>query len=378
ILVPFIIFVATPEAATITARIEATHAKMTKASVMVSDGLTNVIPTKIKFSPGICTLEMPNLQIVEVKPNAIRFYDELLNQVATLNNKKPAKVPDSASKVAIVQQEPIAWLVDSAQKKAFFAEMKQDKRWQVRGSLLILLDPKRKTLSEVHFDNSYRVTEIKLRMNDRPVYDWKYLYASEGSIPSIPATASAVKGLNPRPSIPPKTDGPTVLYSQKVWRFLSRMDGKKISQSTEEGTYSLSFGKGKISESGPNGSWSLADRSLVINPKSGSSKTYKGGADKALDLLKSRNMYASPIARYVLNRKIPFLDMFDRTDEVKLVNGIGNIDGKNLSVISMKRAGIRIRMYADPQSGEVDMISSDAQDSKGNFVSGTRLKIKYQ
>ena len=103
-----------------------------------------------------------------------------------------------------------------------------------------------------------------------------------------------------------------------------------------------------------------------------------GGADKFLDALRSQGIYASPIARYVLNRKIPFLDMFDRTSEVKLIDGMGKIDGKSLSVLSMKRSGIRIRMYVDPKSGDLAMVSSDSQDSNGHTVSGSRLKISYQ
>ena len=377
-LVPFIVLVATPESVTIAGRIEAAHAKMVKAAVLVSDGLSNAVPTKIKITPGVCVLQMPNQQIVEVKANEIRFYDEIFNQVASLKVAKAAKVPDSAAAVAIVQREPIFWLLDSGQKKKFFSDMKKDKRWQLRGRLLLLLDPKRKSLSEVHFDNNYRVTEIKLRINNRTFYDWKYEYVGDGAVPSIPGSAKAVKGLVPRPSIPQKTDGRTVLFSQKVWRSISRLEGRNITQVADDGTYNLILGKGKLAESGPKGSWSITDTTIVVTPKKGAAKSYVGGADKFLDILRNRGIEASPMARYLLNRKIPFLDMFDRTDEVKLVDGVGNIDGRKLSVISIRRAGIRIRLYADPNSGDLAMVSSDSQDSTGNFVSGSRLKITYR
>ena len=249
-LIPFIVLVATPEAVTIAGRIEAAHAKMAKVAVAVSDGLSNVVPTKIKIAPGVCVLQMPNQQIVEVKANEVRFYDEIFNQVASLKNAKAAKLPDSAARVAIVQRDPIAWFVDSGQKKSFFSDMKRDKRWQVRGRLLLLLDPKKRSLSEVHFDNSYRIIEIKLRVNDRTVYDWKYEYVSEAKVPSIPVLAKVVKGLVPRPSIPQKTDGRTVLFSQKVWRSVSRLEGRSVTQIADDGTYNLTFGKGKLAESG--------------------------------------------------------------------------------------------------------------------------------
>ncbi len=377
-LVPIFVLVASPEAVTITNRIENAHAKLTSVSVLVSDGLTNVIPTKIKIAPGICSLEMPNQQIVEVKANEIRFYDEIFNQVATLKNPKEVKVPDAAAKVAIVQRDPIAWLLDSAQKKGFFADMKKDKRWQVNGNMLLLPDAKRKSMSEIHFDNTYRVTEIKLRMNNKTVYDWKYQFVGDGAVPKIPATAKSVRGLDPRPAMPAKTDGRTVMFAQKIWRSISRLEGRKITQETDDATYSLTYGKGKIAESGPKGSWSLLNTTMTVSPKNGQTKSYSGATDRFLDILRTRGVDSSPMARYLLNRKIPFLDMFERAEEVKLVDGAGNIGGKKLSVISVRRAGIRIRLYADPTSGDLAMVSSDSQDAVGNIVSGTRLKIKYR
>ena len=377
-LVPFIVLGATPEAAAITARVEATHQKLMKAAVLVSDGQTNAIPTKLSFEPGVCTLRMPLQQIAEVKPNQIRFYDEIFNQVATLKNPKPVKVPDYGSDVAIIHRDAITWLLDSNQKKSFFSEMKKDPRWQVAGSSLMLLDTKRNTLSQVRFDNFYRVTEIKVSVGTRVLSDWKYRYLDAGMAVKIPDSAKVVKGLPPHPSFPQKTDGKTVLLAQKVWRALSRLEGRSITEVTEDGTFKMSYGKGIISESGPKGSWTLTGTHMVMTPKSGASKTFDGGSDRMLDNLRSRGIYASPIARYILNRKIPFLDMFDRNDEVKLVDGIGNIDGKSLSVISMKRAGIRIRMYVDLKSGELAMVSSDAKDTAGNVVSGSRLKITYR
>jgi hypothetical protein len=377
-LVPFIVLVATPEATSIAGRMERTHLAMKTASVFVSDGLTNTIPTKVRIANGLCLLAMPNQQIAEVKPTEIRFYDQIFNQVALLKNAKPAKVPDSAARVAIVQREAIAWLVDEAQKKDFFAEIKKDNRWRVVGRSIVLIDAKRNAHSEIFFDNNYRVTDIKLTIGKKGVSYWKYRYVTDSDIPRIPSNARLVKGLPPRPTIPVKTDGKTVKLAQSIWRSMSRLEGRKITQVADDGIYQLTFGSGKLSESGPKGSWTVSNTTLVIRPKSGQQKTMIGQADKFLDALRAKGIYASPIARYVLNRKIPFLDLFDRTDEVKLVEGIGKIDGKALSVISLKRATIRVRMYVDPKSGDLAMVSSDAQDSRGNSVSGSRLKLTYQ
>ncbi len=375
---PFLVLVATPEAVTIANRLQSSHTKMTRAAVFAWDGLSNAIPTKISFSETACRLEMPNQQIAEVKPNEIRFYDEIFNQVATLKNQKQLKLPDAGVKVAIVQRDPISWLLETSQRTEFFKEIKQDPRWKIRGSSLVLTDPKKNSLSEVHFDNSYRVTRIKLSISNRALSDWRYRYVSEAEIPAIPATAKVVKGLAPRPSIPQKTDGKTVLFAQKIWRTMSRLEGKKITQISDEGTFQTMYGSGKISESGPKGSWTIGGTRLVVTPIGGSQKSIDGKTDKFLETLRGKGIFVSPIARYIINRQIPFLDMFDRTDEVKLINGMVNIDGKNLSVVSMKKAGIHIRLYVDPKTGQVAKVSSDATDLAGNLVSGTQLKIRYQ
>jgi hypothetical protein len=368
----------TPEAVTIANRIEASHLKMSKVGVYVSDGASNAVPTKISFSSTSCRLEMPNQQIADLNAKEIRFYDEIFNQVAVLKNSKTAKMPDEGQKVAIVHREPIAWLLSSTQRAGFFKDLRSDSRWKVIGSSLMLFEPKKNILSEIHFDNSYRVTQIRLRIGNQTLSDWKYRYVNATDVPMIPAGAKVVKGLPPRPTIPSKTDGKSVLFAQKIWRSISRLDGRKIAQTSDEGTYMLTFGKGKLAESGPKGSWVLANTQLVVSPKNGETKTYNGGSDKFLDILRSKGIYTSPISRYVLNRKIPFLDMFDRTDEVKLLTGLVKMDGKSLSILSLKKAGVHIRMYVDPKTGDLAKISSDAIDSAGKTVMGSQLKISYQ
>jgi hypothetical protein len=332
----------------------------------------------MSFSPSACRLEMPNQQIAEVRANEVRFYDEIFNQVASIKNPKPIKIPDAGSKVAIVQQAPIAWLLDSAQRSEFFQELKKDPRWKVKGSSLVLSDPKKKTLSEVQFDNGFRVTRIRLSISNKTVSDWRYRYVSESDIPTIPVAAKVVKGLPPRPGIPAKTDGKTVLFAQKIWRAMSRLEGKTLTQTTEEGSFVLSYGKGRMAESGPKGSWTMADTHMVVTPKNGTPRSFDGGSDRFLDVLRSKGIFVSPIARYVVNRQIPFLDMFDRTDEVKLINGVLKMDGQDLAVLSVKRSGIHIRMYVDPKTGLIAKVGSDATDTAGNRISGTQLRIKYQ
>jgi hypothetical protein len=69
--------------------------------------------------------------------------------------------------------------------------------------------------------------------------------------------------------------------------------------------------------------------------------------------------------------------MFDRTSEVKLLTGLVKMDGKSLSILSLKKAGVHIRMYVDPKTGDLAKISSDAIDSSGKTVMGSQLKINY-
>lgn len=374
---PLMVLLVTPEAVTIAKRIETAHQKLANVGVYVSDSASNAVPTKVSFSPTSCRLGMPNQQIAELSSSEIRFFDEIFNQVAIVKNSKPAKMPDEGQKVAIVHREPIAWLLGSAQRSSFFKDLKSDNRWRVIGSSLMLFEPKRNVLSEIHFDNSYRVTQIKLKVGNQTLSNWNFRYVSSSEVPVIPAGAKVVKGLAPRPTIPSKTDGKSVLFAQKVWRSISRLDGRKIVQTSDDGTYQLTYGKGKLSETGPKGSWTLANTQLVVSPKGGGSKTYNGGTDKFLDVLRTKGIYASPISRYVLNRKIPFLDMFDRTSEVKLLTGLVKMDGKSLSILSLKKAGVHIRMYVDPKTGDLAKISSDAIDSSGKTVMGSQLKINY-
>ena len=377
-LVPFVVLLGSPEANTIVGRIEASFKKMKDASIFVSDGLSNTIPTKVRLSPGVCLVAMPNQQIAEVKPTEVRFYDQIFNQVTSLKNAKPAKVPDSAARVAIVHREPIAWLVDEIQRKEFFDEVRRDSRWKVIGSSLVLVDAKRNAHSEIYFDTSYRVTDVKLTIGQRGLSHWKYRFVKSTDIPQIPANAKVVKGLPPRPTIPSKTDGKSVLFAQKIWRSVSRLEGRKITQVLDDGSYNLTYGSGKLTESGPKGSWSVTNNKIVISPKSGGSRTFSGNTDKFLDSLRAQGIDASPIGRYILNRKVPFLDMFDRTSEVKLVEGLIKTDGHQLMLMTLKRSGIRIRMYVDPKTNDLVMVSSDSEDPKGNLVSGSRIKISYQ
>lgn len=375
-LIPLVVLLKSSEAVTIATRIEAAHQRMAKGGILISDGLTNIIPTKLKLGQGACILALPNQQIVEVKANNIRFFDQIFNQVASVKPAKTLKVPDSAASVAMVQREPITWFVDSAQRKEFFTEVKRDPRWTVKGTSLLLVDAKKKLRSEVHFDSSYRVTNIKLVMNSKTLTDWRYRYVAETEVPPIPATAKAVKGLPQRPAMPTATKGPAILLSQKIWRFLSRLEGKTIVQETEEETYTTTLSKGQLVEKNGQISWSVNDTKLKMNLKSGP-KTATGGGDQLLNVLRGNSIDPSPVARYVMGRRIPFLDLFDRTSEV-VVDGIVSVDGKPKTLLTLKRPGAKIRMYVDEKTGEIAMISSDTQAFVGEGGGTSKLKLSYR
>lgn len=375
-LVPFVVLLPSPEAASIAAKLAAKHNSLTTAGVLVSDGLSPAIPTKLRLKPGICSLAMPNQQIVEMRASSVRFYDEIFNQVAAVKPQKPLKVPDSCPSVAVVHREPLAWLVDAKQRNTFFTEIKRDPRWMVKGSSLVLYDAKKKVRSEVQFDNSFRVVEIKLSMNNKTITDWRYRYVADKDIPGIPTSAREVKGLPSRPNLPSKTDGKAVLLAQKVWRSVSRLEGRTVVQTNEDGTFQTTFKHGSISEKGPKGSWTLTETSLVIEPNSGLRKTV---TSKFIDGLRAAGLSASPIAWYVLNRKVPYLDVFDQSEIIEIEKNVSLVlNGKSQAILSLRRRSNRIRMYIDPDSGDLGMISSDALDQSGNVISSSRMKVSYR
>ncbi|MBS1728979.1 MAG: hypothetical protein JST51_19845 [Armatimonadetes bacterium] len=368
----------TSEAASIANKLEAAHNKMTTAAVFVSDGLSAAIPSKLYMSPSYCVLAMPNQQIVELHTTEVKFFDQLFNQVASMKPQKPLKIPESSSSVAIVQREPLAWLVDSVQRNQFFTEVKRDPRWSVGAGKLVLNDAKKKIHSEVVFDSKYHVTQIKMSLNNKTLTDWRYRYVAGNEIPGIPKTAREVKGLSPRPAIPAKTQAPAVETAQKLWRSVSRLENRTVIQANNDGTYELTFHPGEIRETGPEGSWTLRGTTLDIKPNKGKSLTLKGESGKFLEGLRSAGITASPFAWYILNRKLPYLDVFDGCQTLEL-EGTGSFEGKTMSILSVKRPGSRVRLYVDPTTGDLDMVSSDAVDAKtGEVISSSRMKITYR
>lgn len=97
----------------------------------------------------------------------------------------------------------------------------------------------------------------------------------------------------------------------------------------------------------------------------------------ALDNLKAKGVFVSPIARYLMNGQIPFLDVFSRADRITDGSGI-SIDGKMTHIINIERSGNRIRMYADAQTHRIVMVSNEARDSRGNWITASRLKMSYR
>lgn len=377
IVIPILVLHGSPEAAAIAAKMAARHDKMTSAAVLVSDGLTNVLATKIRFTKEGCIVAMPNQQIVEVRPQNVRFYDQIFGQVASAKPRQSLKIPDAASSVAIVHQEPLSWLVESDQRKTFFAEIRQDPRWTLKANSLVLVDAKKKIRSEVLFDTTFRVVEIRLAMNGKVITDWKYRYVTDKEIPSIPAGAKQVKGLPPRPAMPNGTKGDAVILAQKVWRSVSHLENRTIHLSNNDGQYTFLIKNGEFNETGPGGSWKLSGNALKISPKSKAEVNLKVDARKIIDTLLTHGITPSPFAWYFLNRKLPYLEMFDHCDAIQ-VEGVGSFDGKPLTILQIRRSTTRVRMYVDAKTGDIAMISSDARDASGNVVNASRLTITYR
>ena len=372
-----ILILGSPEAASIAEKLAVKHASMTTANVLVSDGLSNAIPTRVKIGPNFCVMELPNQQIVEVRANRVRFYDKIFNQVAETKPPSTLKIPDAAPSVAIIHRDALAWLVDSQQRKTFFNEIKRDPRWLLRPNSLVLVDIKRKSLSQVMYDNSLRVVEIKLSLNNKVISDWKYRYVSDQEVSMIPSSAKTVRGLSQRPALSAKSKGDAVLLAQKVWRSVSRLENRTITQTNDEGTFTLSVRPNLMSEKGPKGSWTLANSTLTITPNKGPQKIFSQKSAKFVDGIRASGMDVSPFAWYFLNRKLPYLDIFDGSDLIE-VEGKGALNGKPVSILKIQRSPNRIRMYVDPDSGDLGMISSDSLDAKGNVVNSSRIRIIYR
>ena len=96
-----------------------------------------------------------------------------------------------------------------------------------------------------------------------------------------------------------------------------------------------------------------------------------------MDGIRASGMDVSPFAWYFLNRKLPYLDIFDGSDLIE-VEGKGALNGKPVSILKIQRSPNRIRMYVDPDSGDLGMISSDSLDAKGNVVNSSRIRIIYR
>ncbi|HLO96992.1 MAG TPA: hypothetical protein VK171_00240, partial [Fimbriimonas sp.] len=261
-LVPLML-VQTPSVAQVIDRLKASHNSMTSFAVQVSEGTTAVVPTRILVTPKMCTLAMPNMQIVEVHPDKTRFYDTIFGMVATAKNDRTLKLPEDAANTAIVQRSPIGWILNREERNRFFNDARNEKGWRVVGNSLVFAKKGALTSSQILFDKKNRVTDIKLTAAGKVVSEWKYRYIVASGVEYIPPAARAVPGLPQRPSLPDGVKGQLIFACQKVWGAMARTHNMDIVQTLNGKTYTLRYGN-SVSEKSAKGKWSYAGGKLTL------------------------------------------------------------------------------------------------------------------
>jgi hypothetical protein len=345
-------------------RLKATHNGLTNYAVQVSEATTAVVPTRIRITPTMCTLAMPNMQIVEVHPDKTRFYDTIFGMVATAKNDTRLKIPDGAANTAIVQRSPIGWILQSAERNRFFDDARNEKGWSVVGNSLVFAKKGAPTSSQILFDKKYRVTDIKLSAGGKVVSEWQFRYVGNGGVEFIPPKARVVPGLPQRPSLPQGTKGPLIFACQKVWGAMSRTHNMNIVQKLNGRTYTLRYGTG-VTETSDKGKWSYAGGKLTLP----NGKVFKS-RDPLVDLHKNK-IEVSPVGRYAINGMVPYLDLFNNAHSVEIEGG-GKFNGQYLQIFKIVRGSAIARLYVDG-GGRIAMMSSDLAGQMGS-----RLTIEYR
>ncbi len=134
---------------------------------------------------------------------------------------------------------------------------------------------------------------------------------------------------------------------------------------------------GSLSESGPKGSWTWNEGSIQISPKGKSPVTIRKQASTYLEQLRKVGIESSPFSRYIFNRQIPFLDLFQNANSIT-ADGRISVNGKSADMVSIYKLGTKVRLLVDPSSHRIIQLSTDSQDAKGKYVTGSRLKLSYQ
>ncbi len=370
-MLPLTLLMAGSDANSVLKQVVGKHISMTSASVFVREGNSKALPIKVSFSQKGGRAWLPNQTIVEASSTKMRFYDDIFGQVAASEARTMAHPERDLISASVVHRGAMAFLIDDAIKREFLTSVAKIPGWKLSGRTLKATD-KRNATTRIEFDGQNRITHVTVVMNKKAILDNQYEYVSDASIPSIPTTAKVKSALQARPQVPVDTSPKIMTGVFAMWRAMSRLGSGSVSQASDSGKYLTTYGPGRISESGGAKQWSFDSGKLTLG-----SSTKPVSSAMALDNLKAKGVFVSPMARYLMNGQIPFLDLFNRADKITDGPAI-SIDGKMAKIINIQRSGNRIRLYFDSASNRIVMVSNEAKDGRGNWVTASRLKLSYR
>lgn len=361
-----------PSPSQIIDRISQAHEGFQTGTFSVSDALFPSVPSKVFISPAKARIVMPNLRIVEVFPKQTRFYDQIFDQVADSIESKEQDPSRTLISVALIHREAIGTILDPVIRKGFLNDLKRAK-WTVQKGKLV--QTQKNASSVIEYDTKYRITHLKTVLGKKVLQDWTYRYDLP-LVPGIPATAMATKGLPERPQLPKNLSASAVTAIQQTWSAMSRLSGVRVQQKFNNQQFSTLKTSNLITESGPNGSWKYDGITLNLQPKRKSSVALSMKSGVVLDELLKRRQEASPFARYVLNRQVPFLDLFQRAEVIN-VGGTITLQGRKSNLMTVTKFGAKIRFLIDPTTHRIVQLNSERLDPNGKLISGSSLSLRY-
>jgi hypothetical protein len=355
-------------------KIVATHVSMQSANVRVQDLNQPIVPTAITYNQSVGRMVMPNQQVVEVAKAETKYYDQIFDMVVVTKNDSPANPRNGLLQYALIHREPASLILDPNMFKDFMQDLKSKKGWKLSGNTLTLT--KKNALSLIRFDKYFRLTQIKSIVGKSVLQDWAYTYPSAPSS-TIPTSALKVKGLPERPTFPKNTKPKVKQASFQIWNAMAKVRNVQIAQQMNSTNFKTTYRAGSLSESGPKGSWTWNEGSIQISPKGKTPVTIRKQASTYLEQLRKVGIESSPFSRYIFNRQIPFLDLFQNANSIT-ADGRISVNGKSADMVSIYKLGTKVRLLVDPSSHRIIQLSTDSQDAKGKYVTGSRLKLSYQ
>lgn len=342
---------------------------MSSSSVLVRDAVNDFLPVGASFTPTTGRLVLPTRRIIELGGGKARFYDVLFGQVAT--ETLTAKTPSSSLiKFSPVHREALGFLLDPSIRNSFLKDLSKAKGWTLKGSKLIGKD--KLSTSTIQFDRFNRITGVRLQFNKSIIQDWQFQYVSPTEIAKIPQSARVVPGLTERPVLPEKTNGKSVFACEKIWSGMARLNNVTVKSVTNRGTHFTKIKTDFIQETSASGSWEIGGSRQKIAPKGKpaiqSNLRIKNFAN---ELVKAK-IEPSPLAINLINRRIPFLDLFKNANWVKL-SGTVKIKGKSYFIVTLSKLGANVTITAEENTGRI----SDLRVVSSNTSFKSNIKMEY-